>query len=399
MPGGWKGAVFEDEALPFSIKAADPVPVTSVGWLYFKRVNGVGELFSMDENGNTEQFTVEGNLVAGAVTRHVYQKAVDATLSEPEARFGLIEVTVTGKTITLPAPAPSLNGCDVLIGPIGAFSTTVAILGGSSFGGGGMTSTVIPKGTTGHFVCDGTTWYMSGGGGVETLAITDLTDVSAKTGVGTTVVFNDTPTLLTPTIASFVNATHDHLSAAGGGTLSLPASVITSGTFAAARMQEVIALADLTDVTAKSGSGTTVIMGTSPTITTSLIWGNGQAFVDESANHTALRNGTNAQVLRVYKSFTDANNFRAIDIDTTNATIQIRSRRMTAGIEVAEGLDIITGVTSALNLSQTSGATVGFFANVAENNIIPGPTNAVSLAHPNGTFNSSYLATDARVTG
>lgn len=59
----------------------------------------------------------------------------------------------------------------------------------------------------------------------------------------------------------------------GGTAVSLAghahaASDVTSGTFAAARIQEVIALADLSDATAKTGSGTTVVMSVSPVLTT-----------------------------------------------------------------------------------------------------------------------------------
>ena len=43
----------------------------------------------------------------------------------------------------------------------------------------------------------------------------------------------NTPTILTPTIASLVNATHTHQNAAGGGTLD--AAAIAAGTLAAAR--------------------------------------------------------------------------------------------------------------------------------------------------------------------
>jgi len=43
--------------------------------------------------------------------------------------------------------------------------------------------------------------------------------ISDETGTGL-LVFNDTPTIITPTVASFVNATHDHLAAAGGGTIT-----------------------------------------------------------------------------------------------------------------------------------------------------------------------------------
>ncbi len=54
-------------------------------------------------------------------------------------------------------------------------------------------------------------------------AITDLSDVTAKTGTGTIAVFDTSPTIVTPTIASFVNAGHDHLNAIGGGTLTAAA--------------------------------------------------------------------------------------------------------------------------------------------------------------------------------
>ena len=62
--------------------------------------------------------------------------------------------------------------------------------------------------------------------------------ISDESGGGLAV-FNDTPTILTPTIASFVNAQHNHLNAAGGGVLTyaaipivpFPATVLTvSGT-------------------------------------------------------------------------------------------------------------------------------------------------------------------------
>lgn len=54
-------------------------------------------------------------------------------------------------------------------------------------------------------------------------AITNLSDVTAKTGSGTTAVFDTSPVIVTPTIASFVNAGHSHLNAAGGGTITAAA--------------------------------------------------------------------------------------------------------------------------------------------------------------------------------
>lgn len=66
------------------------------------------------------------------------------------------------------------------------------------------------------------------------VAITDLSDVAAKSGTGTTAVFQGSPTLTTPTIADLSNATHSHQSAAGGGTLD--AAAIAAGTLDAARL-------------------------------------------------------------------------------------------------------------------------------------------------------------------
>ena len=78
------------------------------------------------------------------------------------------------------------------------------------------------------------------GGGSGDLSETDI-DASAElaaimddeSGTGL-LVFNDTPTLVTPTIANFTNAVHDHLDADDGGTLN--GSVLTSGTVDPARL-------------------------------------------------------------------------------------------------------------------------------------------------------------------
>lgn len=58
---------------------------------------------------------------------------------------------------------------------------------------------------------------------------------SGATGTGP-FVKQSSPTIITPTIASFVNANHSHLNAAGGGTLD--AAAIASGTFANARISQ-----------------------------------------------------------------------------------------------------------------------------------------------------------------
>jgi tartrate-resistant acid phosphatase type 5 len=62
---------------------------------------------------------------------------------------------------------------------------------------------------------------------------TALTDETGSGG-SPLAVFNQSPTIVTPTIASFVNATHSHQNAAGGG--ALDAAATTSGVFAIGRL-------------------------------------------------------------------------------------------------------------------------------------------------------------------
>lgn len=75
--------------------------------------------------------------------------------------------------------------------------------------------------------------------------------VSNETGSGL-VMGNDTPTILTPTIASFANATHSHQNAAGGG--SLDAAAIGAGTLADARFPATLPAASGVNLTALNGS-------------------------------------------------------------------------------------------------------------------------------------------------
>ncbi len=68
-----------------------------------------------------------------------------------------------------------------------------------------------------------------------------LTDEIGSSGGGL-VVFNQSPTIVTPTIASFINATHSHQNAAGGGTLD--GAAIASGTVVDARLSTNVFLVD-----------------------------------------------------------------------------------------------------------------------------------------------------------
>lgn len=94
--------------------------------------------------------------------------------------------------------------------------------------------------------------------------LVDLADVTGVTGTGTVVVMQGSPTITTPTIASFSGAQHNHQDAAGGA--SLDAAAIGSGTLADARVAESNvtqheAALSQQHLNAKGPSGTTAISG------------------------------------------------------------------------------------------------------------------------------------------
>ena len=109
-------------------------------------------------------------------------------------------------------------------------------------------------------------------------AITNLSDVTAKTGTGTTVVFNTSPVIVTPTIASFANALHSHLNAAGGGTIT-----------AAAISDFATAVAATTSVTANTAKVTNATHTGDATGATALTIASGVVTLAKMANIATAR--------------------------------------------------------------------------------------------------------------
>ncbi len=127
----------------------------------------------------------------------------------------------------------------------------------------------------------------------------------SSTGTGS-VVRASSPTIVTPTIASFASATHSHQSAAGGGTLD--AAAIGSGALAAARGGLGVDASACTGAflwasgvptcTGTTGSGS-FVRATSPTFSTSIIFGN-FSIVDQGASiPVALRNVANTAYVKM----------------------------------------------------------------------------------------------------
>lgn len=61
-------------------------------------------------------------------------------------------------------------------------------------------------------------------------SIGNATSIASQTGTGTKFVVDTSPTIVTPTIASFTNATHNHTNAVGGGQLTATTALSTTGT-------------------------------------------------------------------------------------------------------------------------------------------------------------------------
>lgn len=145
-------------------------------------------------------------------------------------------VLVTGATLITPtlgvASATTINKV-TLTAP--ATGSTLTIANGKTLT---MSNTLTFTGTDSSSVAFGT-------GGTVAYTANNLSVFAAttsaqlagvlsdETGTGVAV-FATSPTIVTPTIASFINATHTHLNAAGGGLLD--GSAISTGTVAAARI-------------------------------------------------------------------------------------------------------------------------------------------------------------------
>lgn len=120
----------------------------------------------------------------------------------------------------------------------------------------------------------------AGGGALSADAITTGTLPVLRGGTGTTtatgsgdVVLSSSPTITTPTIASFVNSSHTHLNAAGGGTLD--AAAIGSGTLPVARGG--------TGVTVSTGT-VAVVLSTAPALVAPTVSTSGNSVIPLSVN-------------------------------------------------------------------------------------------------------------------
>lgn len=202
----------------------------------------------------------------------------------------------------------------------------------------------------------------------EEIAITQLSDVAAKSGTGTTIVFNDTPTVLTPTIASFANAAHNHTNAAGGAQL-------TGAAFSD-----------------KTGSGTTVVLGTSPVIATPDI----NAGTVDSLTSLSIRDTSAAfDVTLAAVSSAALTAGRTLTLDMKNAA---RSLILAGNLNIAGDLITSGGHALTFTTTGTTGVTLPTTGTLVASSEL---ASYLLLAGRAGTANNFTLSTDGNgiITG
>lgn len=177
--------------------------------------------------------------------------------------------------------------------------------------------------------------------------------ISNETGTGL-VMGNDTPTILTPTVASFTNATHNHTNAAGGGTLtdaalSAAVTIAKGGTGTGSTLTGLMR-GSASAMTAAELSGDVTTSGSNAVTLAAKykVW--------EGCNGKGLGDGFNAIPAQTYPQFTCVND--------TGATVTISGIRCwtdnngTSTLNLANNAaaSFLTGAVTCNNTKASGGA-------------------------------------------
>ena len=152
----------------------------------------------------------------------------------------------TGKLVGSGAGLTNLNASNLASGTVPA-AQMPALTGDVTSSAGSMATTMKNTGTAGTYrsVTFDAQGRETSGSNPTTFSGYGLSDTSANLAAALTdetgaasgtplAVFNQSPTIVTPTIASFASANHNHQNSAGGG--ALDAAAITSGVLAIGRL-------------------------------------------------------------------------------------------------------------------------------------------------------------------
>lgn len=216
--------------------------------------------------------------------------------------------------------------------------------------------------------------------------------------------FGTSPTLTTPTIASFANATHSHQNAAGGGTLDVAA--IGSGTLGAARggtgnttgtatinanlTGPITSSGNATSIASQTGTGTKFVMDTSPTLVTPTL---GVATAT-SINKVAITAPATSATLTIADGKTFTVNQTLTFTGTTGTTMTFPATSAT--IARTDAANTFTGnqiITGAVNVSpSSSGAT---FTALTQLQVEKNGDAGIEIGTPNANISRLLFSTPA----
>ena len=199
--------------------------------------------------------------------------------------------------------------------------------------------------------------------------------ISDETGSGL-LVFGTSPTIVTPTIASFTNATHNHQNATGGGTLDTAA--IASGTFADARIAEsnVTQHQAALSITESQISDLQSYLLDGATLSTGLTFPNtGLHILDTDASHDlVIKAGSNLTADRQLTITTgDAARTLTIEADSTV------NQDLSSDASVTFNDATLNGLTASRLMATTAGKVTSSVTNLAT--YIAGTSNQITVTN------------------
>jgi hypothetical protein len=193
--------------------------------------------------------------------------------------------------------------------------------------------------------------------------------------------FGASPTLTTPTIASFINATHSHSNAAGGGQIDAT-TALSNGTNGSGQVCLVNTPTLITPNIGAATAGGTLTMGSSNGILF-----NGSVVKAGGANILNIANGTNAQSLRVYNTDDGAGNAEYGMFDWAANGNSLTIGAVKTGSATQRSLIFNSGSSYAFQVAGSQKWTID------STTIQPAATNTSDLGLTNRAFRTAYVAT------
>lgn len=368
----------------------------------------VGELYV---DGADLKFRDNQGSPANQTVERLANKAAASGYASLDGSTKVVQNPASATATPTASSIPISDGSGKLAAGWGGAASSLATLNGSSKVVENPASATATPTATSIPISDGSGKLASGWGGAanslatldggskvpnaqvaEVLSISDLSDVSAKTGVGTVVVMQDTPTLTTPTIASFTNATHNHQTAAGGG--ALDAAAVTTGTFARGVLPSAVAYEDEANTFTLANDFTSTLRAPRKTTPGSPVVG--EMYVDGADLKYRDNQGSPAnQTVERLANKAAANGYASLDGSTKVPVAQISEVLALADLsDVTAKTGMGTTVVMDTNATIVTPTIASFVNATHTHQNAAGGGTLTTAAIASGTFASSFIATD-----